>query len=113
MKDVYLICDAKNNTYKIGVSKNVDKRLKQLQTGNSNDLHIVYKIRTEYPFILESMLHKHFNSDNEKNEWFSLTNEEVVEFNETCEKLINSIKILKESNPYFQKFLNKKNPQIF
>ena len=58
MKDVYLICDAKNNTYKIGVSKNVDKRLKQLQTGNSNDLHLVYKIRTEYPFILESMLHK-------------------------------------------------------
>jgi len=58
VKDVYLICDAKNNTYKIGVSKNVDKRLKQLQTGNSNDLHLVYKIRTEHPFILESMLHK-------------------------------------------------------
>lgn len=38
---VYLICDPANNTYKIGVTRNLkSKRLKKLQTGNSTELHI-------------------------------------------------------------------------
>ena len=50
---IYLICDPANDTYKIGVTRDINSnRLKKLQTGNSTELHIVYIYKCEYPFRL-------------------------------------------------------------
>ena len=43
-KYVYLISDINNYTYKIGISKNPERRIKALQTGNDNKLKIIHKI---------------------------------------------------------------------
>ena len=59
---VYLIEDIDNNRYKIGVTKNLKRRLKNLQTGNSNQIKLIDSFETEYPFRLETMLHNRFNS---------------------------------------------------
>ena len=41
---VYLIADEDNQVYKIGASRNSAlKRMKQLQTGNANELKVVTK----------------------------------------------------------------------
>lgn len=99
---VYLICDLdKVNAYKIGVTKNiVDKRKKELQTGNSSELHICNYYETENPYKVESMLHHRFHSDNIKNEWFELTDEQAMSFIDECKKCENIIEVLKD-NPFF------------
>lgn len=98
---VYLIRNIDDSTYKIGVTKhNPSKRLKQLQTGSSSQLDLVYSIEAEYPYRLEKMLHTHFSLQRKNNEWFSLDLDSLMNFPETCNKLLNIIKSL-ESNPYF------------
>lgn len=102
---VYLICDPANDTYKIGVTRNINSnRLKKLQTGNSTELHIVTTYKCDYPFRLEKMLHNHFNSKHEYNEWFNLQGNDVFSFIEVCERLNNNIKCLLD-NPFFNKNL--------
>lgn len=100
---IYLICDPSQNTYKIGVTRNlVQNRIKKLQTGNSSELHIVYTIPTDFPFRLETLLHNKFKDKQVYGEWFSLTDEDVKNFKSTCNNLIDIMTSM-ENNPYFMK----------
>lgn len=101
---VYLIEDTNNNIYKIGVTKNLKKRLQNLQTGNSNQISIKYTYKTEYPFRIEQMLHNKFNEYKELNEWYNLPKSVVSNFYEYCEQFSDIINSLK-TNPHFQKNL--------
>lgn len=97
---VYLICDGEH--FKIGVTKNnIEKRLHQLQTGNSNELFLRSYYETDTPFRLEQMLHTKFHTTNVKNEWFDLDTYSVVHFVEICEYLQTIINSLK-SNLYIK-----------
>ena len=62
MAYVYLIGDSgQDNTFKIGVTrKNVEKRIKQLQTGNGAEIYLVNFYETNYPFFIERLLHTKF-----------------------------------------------------
>ena len=65
MSFVYLIGENGNEgSYKIGStrSKDIRKRLKQLQTGNSNSLFIKSFFETDYPFKVEKMLHARYKN---------------------------------------------------
>lgn len=100
---VYLICDPANDTYKIGVTRNIESnRIKKLQTGNSTKLHIVNIYQCDYPFRLEKMLHLHFHTKHELNEWYNLSINDIVNFNNICETLNNRIKCLYD-NQFFMK----------
>ena len=100
---IYLICDPANDTYKIGVTRNIkSNRLKKLQTGNSTELYIVSIYKCEYPFRLEKMLHSHFKQKQELNEWFNLEGNDIFKFEDKCKELDDRIHILL-SNPFFSK----------
>jgi hypothetical protein len=100
---VYLIEDSNNNCYKIGVTKGDPvKRLKKLQTGNPSKLELKYIYECKYPYRLETMLHAHYKSVNELNEWFSL--EKPNEFLNKCAEFNDIINSLKD-NPFFAKNL--------
>lgn len=101
---VYLIEDVNNNIYKIGVTRDLKKRLRNLQTGNSNQISIKYTYETEYPFRIEQMLHNKFKEYKELNEWYNLPKEIVNNFYEYCDRFSDIIDNLKD-NPYFQKIL--------
>lgn len=102
---VYLICNPDQNCYKIGVTRDMtQKRLKQLQTGNASKLHIVQSIFCDYPFRLETMLHNKFNHKKANGEWYYLENEDVINFNDTCNNIIQMINTMKD-NPFFNKGL--------
>ena len=102
---VYLICDPATDRFKIGVTRDLkSNRLKKLQTGNSTELFIRDIYETEWPFRLESMLHRHFKNKHVLNEWFELDVNDVVRFNEICKTLENTIKALSD-NPFFSKDL--------
>ena len=100
---VYLIGEMDNKgRYKIGSTKakDVNKRLKQLQTGNSSELFIKESYETEHPFKLEKMLHNHFKSSNLIGEWFELSENDTEAFRKVCEekeKIISSLK----NNPFY------------
>ena len=47
-RDVYAVEDSDRNACKIGVSTNVKKRVKDLQTGSSRDLRLVHREPVEY-----------------------------------------------------------------
>lgn len=100
---IYLICDPSNNTYKIGVTRNINSnRLKKLQTGNSTELHIVSTYKCDYPFRLETMLHNYFDLKHELNEWFNLELNDIIKFNDICKEIDNRLHILLD-NPFFSK----------
>lgn len=102
---VYLIYDENNNVYKIGVTrKSNETRVKKMQTGNPTQLRVLLMYECKYPFRLETMLHNIYKSKNVLNEWFELTNEEVINFKDTCDRINNQISIL-ETNPFFSKNL--------
>lgn len=100
---VYLIGEIGNeNRFKIGSTrcKDINKRLKQLQTGNSEELYIKESFETTRPFKLETMLHNRFKTSNLIGEWFELSKDDVKGFKLACENLQKIIDSLKD-NPFF------------
>ena len=106
MAFVYILGDTgQDNTFKIGVTRGeVEKRVKQLQTGNGEEIYLVNFYETEYPFFLERSLHLKFYPKQKRNEWFNLGYEDVVKFKEYCKEIENNIEALKD-NPFAQKLL--------
>ena len=101
---VYLIGEiGKEGRYKIGSTKakDVNKRLKQLQTGNSSELFIKESYETEHPFKLEKMLHNHFKSSSLIGEWFELSKSDIEAFRGVCEEKEKIISCLKDNPFYF------------
>lgn len=100
---VYLIGEMDNkDTYKIGVTKkNIENRIKELQTGSSNELYIRSYFKTSYPYKLEKMLHRYFSHNNKINEWFTLSESQASDFLQVCEKYENILKSLQD-NPFFK-----------
>ena len=103
---IYLICDPNQNTYKIGVTRNlVQHIIKKLQTGNSSELHIVHTFGpVDYPFRLETLLHTRFKEQKVIGEWYALSDDDVKNFDNICKHYLNIIDSMTQ-NPYFNKNL--------
>ena len=105
MKAVYLIKEGSNNYYKIGVSKDVNSRIKQLQTGSAGSIEFYYEFYSEYSYKIEKALHRHHKFNNISGEWFDLTREQVDGFLDTCQKYENNIKATdKTKNPHYNEY---------
>jgi hypothetical protein len=88
---------------KIGVTRgSIERRIKKLQTGNNSNLHMFTYFKSEHPFRLEKMLHRHHQKYKTNGEWFNLPNESVLNFKTVCEEKEELIKFLLREN-YFYK----------
>jgi hypothetical protein len=93
---VYLLQTSESGTYKIGISKNPEKRVKELQTGNPEIITIKEKFLTEYYFNIETSLHGYYAPDHKRGEWFNLGLLQEMDFINRCKqfeeyyKLVNS-----------------------
>ena len=100
---VYLIQEHNDSEYlyKIGFTKNnAEKRLKELVTGNPNNMKVIEQFKTNHDFTLERTLHRFFRCEKVKNEWFRLSLEQVKSFKSTCEKLEKQFDFLKKENTF-------------
>lgn len=106
MAYVYLLGDSgQNNTFKIGMTRGkVEKRIKQLQTGNGDEIYLVDYYETNYPFFIERLLHTKFFPKQKLNEWFTLDIEDVIDFKKHCKKIEEQADALKD-NPFSQHLL--------
>lgn len=106
---IYLINQVNTNKYKIGVTKkDVNERLKQLQTGSSESLITIKEFKTNYGFKLETLLHRHYSCKKTIGEWFELTEQDLAMFIKTCETYEENFKLLEEHNTYYQDNISKK-----
>ena len=88
---IYLIRNS-HFEYKIGMTKqNVNRRLKQLQTGNSEDLELVKYLMVENYKKVEKSLHNHFSHKRINREWFNLSKNDVSDFEKNIRKYEKAI----------------------
>ena len=90
--------------YKIGYTRNkatLKKRVKALQTGNPEKIHIVDYFPTKHGRKIETTLHTIYSQKRLEGEWFDLEDYDVKNFIESCNKLENSFDVLVEQgNPF-------------
>lgn len=103
MRYVYLINKEGTEEYKIGVGVKPEKRIKTLQTGNSETLVVVNKFKSEFSTKIETNLHKKYFGSHKRGEWFYLTNKEANDFLKLCENYERAFKVLASENIFFQK----------
>ncbi|MBN3351965.1 hypothetical protein CF086_16855 [Clostridium botulinum] len=87
---VYFILDTAADLVKIGFSRNLKRRMKELTTSNCN-LKLIYKI-DNCNMDYEYSLHNYFSLERVKNEWFN--------YGDSIKQWIKRDKIKKE---YFKK----------
>ena len=106
--NIYLILEFSDyDFYKIGVSQNIHKRRKKLQTGNPEDLIVIKTFKSKNPFKLEKMLHMCYSKNRVNGEWFKLSMEEVKDFLQVCQKYEDTVDLLIEHNPFYAKKIKK------
>ena len=104
---IYLILQIDSvglETHKIGVTKNdPNLRVKQLSTGNSNQIRLLDYYESENNRKIEVNFHKRFKSykTQSKNEWFNLPNEFILNFKQECKKADDLIIFLKQNNYFY------------
>ena len=64
--------------FKIGYSKNVDKRIERLATLPPFDMELIHTIRTDNMDTLEKYLHERFDDKRKNGEWFELDEEDIA-----------------------------------
>jgi len=101
IKSVYLIQSLEEGYYKIGISIRPNKRIQQLQTGNSSELKLINTFSSEYANKIEKTLHNQFLHLRKEGEWFELSLIEALDFTEKCEKIEKNIIFLKKSGNVF------------
>lgn len=101
MKYVYLIQSLENGYYKIGVSKNPKKRIKQLKTGNSSKLKLIETYKSDLANKIEKSLHHRYSHLKKEGEWFELSVNEESNFNNDCETIENNFNVLIEHGNKF------------
>jgi hypothetical protein len=59
--------------YKIGTTKNVESRMKAIQTASGMPIEKIFSAKVENNFMVEKELHEEFNEQKIYGEWFSLS----------------------------------------
>lgn len=100
-KFIYLIQSLESSKYKIGISKNPQKRLKQIQTGSAEEIRLVAQYETENYGHIEKYFHRKYEYLNTIGEWFNLTLENELSFIDECERVDRNIIYLKSEKNEF------------
>jgi hypothetical protein len=101
---VYLIVEANQigeEKYKIGITKkDPEERVKKLRTGNSNNLFVIKKYQSPHYKKIEKWLHRKYSNQRtiSMNEFFNLSDDQVMNFTEDCKKIDSILKFVAENN---------------
>lgn len=108
MKYVYLMQMEGMDIYKIGHSKNPNKRLESVQTGNPFKLTLVDFYETQRASQIEAAMHNRYAaqkiSENEyklMGEWFKLDNEAILKFREICQQMDANFQAIEDISTLF------------
>ena len=93
-----------NCSHKIGITKrDVNVRISELQTGNPNKINLLKSYETKNYLKVEHWLHRKYQTKTEaKNEWRTLTDEQVFSFHDDCKTADDNIQFLLDNNSFFE-----------
>jgi len=74
---LYVIGVHSSGPVKLGISKNPDRRVRQLQTGHSDRLHL-FHTEPVPEGVFERLLHNNLRHRRLRGEWFDLTVEQAI-----------------------------------
>ena len=99
---VYLIrTEEETPRYKIGFTRrDVKKRLKEFQTGNSLGLEIVGTFESKWGPKIEASMHRAYQGSKIGGEWFSLTEEQAAGFGSQCQRLHDLFEMMTRENTW-------------
>lgn len=97
---VYLIKLSENGVYKLGVSKDVEKRIEQIQTENTKQIKIIKTFLSQYPYKIENVLYRRYKSKLIQNECFHLEQSDIDNFDENCIMAEISFQYIDEINNF-------------
>ena len=102
---VYLLSKYESDgLYKIGFTKNINRRLKELNTSMAYPLNIEKIFESKWYSKIESNLKTRYNKYNIKEgagtEWFKLPSDEVKDFIQTCQMVHDNFEILSKKNTW-------------
>jgi len=80
----YLYLIRSQEFYKIGVANDVESRLASLQTGNPQMLTVEVVYGFDNAEIVERAIHQKFGKQRGLGEWFSLTQDQITDFEKIC-----------------------------
>ena len=77
---VYIIRQGDTRLFKIGVSNNPMRRLKNLQTGNPHPLKMMFSVACHglSAYEAEALIHRHLSKERVKGEWFDIQSDDRV-----------------------------------
>ena len=98
---IYLLCTNFSGElhYKIGHTKNLAKRIKQLSTGNI-DISVIYSFESKWATKIESAMHRKYDIYRIGGEWFKLKPEHIETFLHDCQSIHDSLDYLSKNNTY-------------
>lgn len=86
---IYLICNSHTNAIKIGITNNVDARVKKLQYSSGAEMQIL--ATSESPtldaFLIERFLHDYYRQYRNIGEWFTLGEYEINQITQLFESI--------------------------
>lgn len=98
---VYLIQSLENGYYKVGVSKHPQRRIEQLQTGNSSKLKLVEIYQSEVANKIEKILQNRLLPFRKVGEWFDMPMVSIANFGRECQNIEEMIAFLKKNDNVF------------
>ena len=101
MRYIYLIQSLENSHYKIGISKNPKRRIKELQTGNSSELRLVETYQSVYAVNIERALQRRYSYLHKEGEWFDMSIINEVTFLSECQKIEEMLIYLEKNSGVF------------
>lgn len=77
---LYVIAASTIGPVKLGISKAPEKRVRQLQTGHAQRLHLFHTepVAASSARMLEGLLHKSYHHVRMAGEWFDMTAEDAI-----------------------------------
>jgi hypothetical protein len=81
--DIYIFRMGELGIYKIGVSQNVNRRLRDINAANPFSVEVLYFLSVTDAYDLEDKIHKAYEGAALQNEWFALSQNDVTKIIQT------------------------------
>lgn len=94
---IYIIEALDSENFKIGFTKNIDRRVKELQTSSAFKLEVKYTYESEFATKIESKIHKSYSHLRLNGEWFKLDYDILEIIIKDIERTHSNLKFLKEN----------------
>jgi hypothetical protein len=104
MFHIYLVCSEINGQklHKIGYTRRtIEQRIKEFKTGNASDIYLVDSFQSEWGTKIESQLHRIYKSKKIGGEWFDLSEDDIIDFSNHCQKIHDNLTLISKENTYF------------